>query len=135
SAEIATAIGVPVATGEIEATRWGFRALIEERAASIIQPDATVVGGVSEWMRIANMASGCDIPVAPHWMANLHVHLVASASNGLTVEYFLPEEDVFNFERLVVDPLRVSEGVIEVPVRPGHGIELDDAAVQRFTVA
>lgn len=135
SAEIAAALDVPVATGEIEATRWGFRDLMAQRAADILQPDATVVGGISEWMKIAHMAAGWDLPIAPHWVANIHVHLVAAIPNGLTVEYFLPEQDVLNFERLVREPLQVKDGMIRVPQRPGHGIEFDEEAVERFRVA
>lgn len=134
SAEVAAALDVPVATGEIEATRWGFRELLERRAADILQPDATVAGGVTEWMKIAHMAAGWDVPVAPHWMANLHVHLLAAVPNGLTVEVFVLEEDVLNFERIVQEPLQPVKGMIRVPQRPGHGVELDDQAVARYRI-
>ena len=134
SAEVAAALDVPVATGEIEATRWGFRDLLERRAADILQPDATVAGGVTEWIKIAHMAACWDIPIAPHWMANIHVHLLAAVPNGLTVEFFVLEEDVFNFERLVREPLQPVNGVIQVPQRPGHGVELDDEAVTRYRI-
>lgn len=134
SAEIAAALDVPVATGEVEATRWGFRELLDRRAADILQPDATVAGGVTEWMRIAHMAAGWDVPIAPHWMANLHVHLLAAVPNGLTVEFFVLDEDVFNFERMVREPLRPENGLLQVPQRPGHGVELDDQALARFQI-
>jgi D-arabinonate dehydratase len=134
SAEVAAALDVPVATGEIEATRWGFRDLLERRAADILQPDATVAGGVTEWMKIAHMAACWDIPIAPHWMANIHVHLLAAVPNGLTVEFFVLEEDVFNFERMVREPLQPVNGTIQVPQRPGHGVELDDEAVTRYRI-
>lgn len=134
SAQVAAALDVPVATGEIEATRWGFRDLLERRAADILQPDATVAGGVTEWIKIAHMAACWDVPVAPHWMANLHVHLLAAVPNGLTVEFFVLEEDVFNFERVVRERLRPENGVIPVPQWPGHGVELDDEAVARYRI-
>lgn len=134
SAEIAAALDVPVATGEVEATRWGFRELLDRRAADILQPDATVAGGVTEWMRIAHMAAAWDVPIAPHWMANLHVHLLAAVPNGLTVEFFVLDEDVFNFERMVLEPLQPENGLLQVPQRPGHGIELDDQALARFQI-
>jgi D-arabinonate dehydratase len=134
SAEVAAALDMPVATGEIEATRWGFRDLLERRAADILQPDATVAGGISEWMKIAHMAAGWDIPIAPHWMANIHVHLLGAVPNGLTVEFFVLEEDVLNFERIVREPLQPVEGLIQVPQRPGHGVELDDEAVAHYRI-
>jgi D-arabinonate dehydratase len=134
SAEVAAALDVPVATGEIEATRWGFRELLERRAADILQPDATVAGGITEWMKIAHMAAGWDVPIAPHWMANIHVHLLAAVPNGITVEFFVLEEDVFNFERMVREPLQPVEGKILVPQRPGHGVELEDEALTRYRI-
>jgi D-arabinonate dehydratase len=134
SAEIAAALDIPVASGEIEATRWGFRDLLERHAADILQPDATVAGGISEWIKIAHMAAAWDIPVAPHWMANLHVHLLAAIPNGLAVEFFVLEEDVFNFERIVREPLQPVNGMLQVPQRPGHGVELDDEAVARYKI-
>jgi D-arabinonate dehydratase len=134
SADVASATDIPVATGELESTRWGFRQLLDARAAAILQPDATVCGGVTEWMRIAHMAAGEDVPIAPHWMANVHVQLVAAVPNGLTVEYFVLDEDVLNFERIVSEPLVPRDGMIPVPQRPGHGIVLDEGAVARFRV-
>lgn len=132
SAEIAAALDVPVASGELESTRWGFLEILEHKAADIVQADATVVGGITEWMRVAHMAACKDIPIAPHWMANIHVHLVAAVPNGLTVEFFLLDEDVLNFERLVKEPLQPVNGMIRVPQRPGHGIELDEKALARY---
>ncbi len=134
SAEVAAALDIPIATGEIEATRWGFRDLLERHAADILQPDATVAGGITEWMKIAHMAACWDIPVAPHWMANLHVHLLAAVPNGLTVEFFVLEEDVLNFERIVREPLQPVKGMIQVPQKPGHGVELEDRAVARYRI-
>jgi D-arabinonate dehydratase len=134
-ATIASRTDVPVATGEIEATRWGFTALFERGSCEIAQADATVAGGVTEWLRIAHVASGYAIPIAPHWMANIHVPLVAAIPNGLTVEYFVLEQDVFNFERLVAQPLCPRGGSIPVPDRPGHGIVLDEDAVRSLMVA
>ena len=103
-AQIAAALDWPVATGEIHSSRWDFRALIEKRAADILQPDAGVLGGVGEWMRVAHAAATFDIPVAPHWHADIHVHLVAAVPNALTVEYFSLDEDIYNFERLLHGP-------------------------------
>jgi len=133
-AQIAAALDWPVATGEIHSTRWDFRALIEKRAADILQPDAGVIGGIGEWMRVAHAAATFDIPVAPHWHADVHVHLVAAVPNALTVEYFSLEEDIYNFERLLVDRLQPKDGLIPLRDRPGLGLELDRAAVERFRI-
>ncbi len=135
-AEIARTLEMPVATGEIHATRWDFRALIEQRAADILQPDAGVAGGVSEWVKIASTAASFNLPVAPHWHANLHVHLVAAAHNSMPVEYFALEQDIYNFERLLTRDtrLRPEGGRLPLPRRPGLGIALDAEAVERWRV-
>jgi L-alanine-DL-glutamate epimerase-like enolase superfamily enzyme len=133
-AELARKIDTPVATGEIHQTRWDFRGLLESRAAAILQPDAGVLGGVSEWMKVAHAAATFDIPVAPHWHADLHVHLAAAASNCLTVEYFRLEEDIYNFEALLSERLQPRDGSIALPQRPGLGLELDLEAIDRYTL-
>jgi L-alanine-DL-glutamate epimerase-like enolase superfamily enzyme len=104
--------------------------------ADILQPDAGVLGGVSEWMRTARTAESFGIPVAPHWHANLHVHLAAAAPNCVAVEHFALEKDIYNFEALITPETRteVRDGKLIVPDRPGLGIEFDPAQVQKFTV-
>ena len=134
-AEIARVLDLPVATGEIHATRWDFRDLIAQRAADILQPDAGVLGGISEWLKVAHTAASFDLPVAPHWHADVHVHLAAAVANCLTVEYFLLEEDIYNFERLLAERLRPKDGMIPLPQRAGVGLVLDDAAVARYRVS
>ncbi|MYA16271.1 MAG: mandelate racemase/muconate lactonizing enzyme family protein, partial [Gammaproteobacteria bacterium] len=135
-AEIARTLEMPVATGEIHATRWDFRDLVAERAADILQPDAGVLGGISEWMKVAHTAASFNLPVAPHWHANLHAHLVAAAHNSITVEYFAREQDIYNFERLVTPAtrLRLQNGRIPLSDRPGLGVEFDDQAIARWRV-
>ncbi|HLH73709.1 MAG TPA: mandelate racemase/muconate lactonizing enzyme family protein [Chloroflexota bacterium] len=136
STRIAQSVPMPVATGEIEATRWGFRDIIAAEAAQILQPDAVVLGGITEWLKVAHLAAAHDFPIAPHWNANVHAHLVAAVPNGLTVEYFHLDEDIYNFERLI-DPenrLQVKDGVIAVPQRAGIGVVLNDRLVEQFRI-
>jgi L-alanine-DL-glutamate epimerase-like enolase superfamily enzyme len=135
-AEIARTLEMPVATGEIHATRWDFRDLIAQRAADILQPDAGVLGGISEWIKVAHTAATFNLPVAPHWHANVHVHLVAAVSNSLTVEYFVLEQDIYNFERLVTPDTRLclQDGRLSLPAAPGLGITFDEQAITRWRV-
>jgi L-alanine-DL-glutamate epimerase-like enolase superfamily enzyme len=133
-AALARQLDLPIATGEIHQTRWEFRDLIERQAADILQPDAGVLGGVSEWLRVARAAETFDLPVAPHWHADVHVHLAAAARNCLTVEYFRLEEDIYNFERILAERLRPRDGQVAVPQRPGIGLVLDEDAVRHYSV-
>jgi L-alanine-DL-glutamate epimerase-like enolase superfamily enzyme len=126
---------IPVATGELEATRWGFAELIDHCAAHIVQPDACVVGGIGEWWRIAALAAEEEIPVIPHWHANLHAQLAAATPNCPTIEYFALSEGIYNFEQLVANPLVVEDGRVALDQTPGIGVELDWAAVAGHVIA
>ena len=132
-AQVAASVTTPVATGEIHATRWDFLNLVEQRAAAILQPDAGVCGGITEWRRIAAHAAAHDIPVAPHWLADLHVHLVAATPNAVWVEYFT-NFSVLTLGRLFSTSLQIVPGGLALPETPGLGITFDDEAVARYAI-
>lgn len=132
-AALAERCPIPIATGELEATRWGFAALIERRAAHILQPDACVAGGISEFVKIAHAADAFSLPIAPHWHANLHAPLVAAAPSGMTVEYFDAACNIFNFERLVANPVSIADGRIVLSDEPGIGVIIDREALIRYS--
>jgi len=131
-AELAGRSPIPVATGEIEATRWAFQDVLRQRAAAILQPDAGVCGGIGVWLEIARDAAAAGVDVAPHWHANLHAHLAAAADNCICIEYFALDEDVYNFEAVVSEPLRVQDGLAILGDAPGLGFDLDAEAIARF---
>jgi L-alanine-DL-glutamate epimerase-like enolase superfamily enzyme len=131
SAAIAARVDVPIATGEIHQTRWEFMDIIDRGAAAIIQPDAGVCGGITEFRRIAAYAAAHSITVAPHWLADLHVHLVAATPNATYVEFFTDTE-VLNLMEIFRSQLIVKDGELQLPQTPGIGIELDEEAVERF---
>lgn len=134
-ARIAGAISTPVATGELEATRWAFAELVERRAASILQPDATVCGGASEWLKIAHFAAALDIPIAPHYHWDYHTQLCATVPNAIFIEYFVAESGVKMFDTIVANPLKPRDGFIEPRAEPGFGIELIADEVARYRIA
>ena len=134
SAAIAQRLRTPIATGEIEAGRSAFMRLMDMKAAGILQPDATVVGGISEWLKVAHTAASKGIGVAPHWVPEIHVHLGACTPGVLALEYFHSGVGVLNFQELLATTLVVEEGEVVVPSNPGHGIDLDGEAVERFEV-
>lgn len=131
-AQIKAATVVPIAVGENEYTRFGFRDLMQSGGADILQADANIVGGITEWRHVASMASAHGIPLAPHGSAMLHVHLVAAVSNGLIVEHVVSEGET---EELLIDDLTLdAEGMIAPPQRPGHGIVLSEEVLARNRV-
>jgi L-alanine-DL-glutamate epimerase-like enolase superfamily enzyme len=83
---------------------------------------------------VGGAAATVGIPVAPHWHANVHAHLAAGAPNAIGVEHFELEKDIYNFERLLTTDTRlvVRDGAAHLSDRPGIGIELDEAAVERY---
>jgi D-arabinonate dehydratase len=130
--ELAKHTSIPIASGELESGRETFRNYVETGSAHILQADATVVGGITEWRRVAAMAACWNLPVAPHWIPDIHAHLLASVSNGWPVEYFLPEADILNFDKLVQKPLHVQDGWIHLSDEPGHGVRLDPDKVKSY---
>lgn len=135
-AVISRAVDTPVATGEVHQTRHEALALLQEGAVSILQTDAGVVGGITEWMTIARTALSYGVPVAPHWHANIHVHLVAAAENGLVVEHFAHGKGIYNMEKLLTPESRLEfkDGKVYVPERPGLGWEFDPEKLAYFEV-
>jgi L-alanine-DL-glutamate epimerase-like enolase superfamily enzyme len=135
-AHLARHLETIVATGEIHQTRWEFRDLISAGAADVLQPDVGVVGGITEWLRVADTAHTFGLQVAPHWHANVHAHLAAAIPNCLVVEHFALEKDIYNFERLLTPESRlpVGDGNVLLSDRPGIGITLDREVVDSLTV-
>ena len=121
----------PIATGERLLTRWGFREVFEKQAVALIQPDASHVGGISELKRVANMAEVYYMHIMPHcaigpvaFSACLHV--------DAAVPNFLMQEQIDQGlgEGFLKEPWRVQDGFIELPTKPGLGIEIDEAVLQ-----
>lgn len=132
-ARLAQRTSIPVATGEIEAGRWRFKELLDKGAAMILQTDAAVCGGVTEWRRIAATAASYGVTLAPHWFHDLHVHLVAATPNARFVEFF-PDDQVLNFRRLVGTQLTAEAGSLLLPQAPGLGFDFDGQSVERYAV-
>jgi len=125
--------GVPVATGEIEATRWGFAPLLEQAAVDMLQPDATVLGGITEFRKVAALAAAYDVPMYPHWMHHLNVSIVAAVPNAIMVEYF-PDRSVLNLGDVLQNDMTAIGGTLPVPQQPGLGLEFVPDALDHFAL-
>lgn len=130
-AQLATKTSITVATGEIEAGRWRFKELLEKRAAAILQADAAVCGGITEWRRIAHTAASYGVTMAPHWFHDLHAQLVAATPNACYVEFF-PDDKVLNFRRLIGPQLVTEKGRLILPQAPGLGFDFDEPAIGKY---
>jgi len=132
---VADVLDIPIASGELEYTVWGFRDLIASGAVDMIQPDATVLGGITEWMKVAALAKAYHIPVSPHWEQEVHMHLVGAFPNTLWVEYFMREIDVRVEDKIYKDFVVAKGGYLEIPDKPGLGIELNKEAIRMYRIA
>jgi L-alanine-DL-glutamate epimerase-like enolase superfamily enzyme len=125
AARVVTSLDVPVASGENEYTRWGFRDLIERGGAEIIQADPNKCGGISEWLKIAAMASAHHLPMAPHGNAPVGCSCVAAVENGLITESY-PVAHHNPYMR----PLDFRDGRIYLSERPGLGIQWNEDRIE-----
>ena len=141
---VKAALPIPIAGGECEFTRFGFRDLLVSRAIDIIQPDTCAAGGLSECKKIADMAEAFGVRYNPHvWGTGIAIaaslQLLAVLPSH-TPTSLAPVEPLLEFDRtehpirrsLLMQPIEHSIGIVRVPDGPGLGIEVDRAALARF---
>lgn len=142
--EVRSALGVPIAGGENAFTAYGFRSLFEHRAVDIAQPDVCAAGGFTACRHIAALALAHGVQVNPHvWGSSVgqaaSLHLIAALP--IANPSLFANEPVFEYdcsahpfrEQLVDRPLRQRDGWLERSDAPGLGIEVDRAALARFS--
>lgn len=136
-AEVRAATDIPIAAGESFSTRFDFLPLLQNRAIDILQPDPAIVGGISEVMKIAALASAHQLTLAPHlWGSALlfsaGLNLAAAVPNCVTLEYamgFNPMLRELTEERFVIE-----NGEVLVAERPGLGVTIREDFVERYRV-
>jgi D-arabinonate dehydratase len=122
----------PVALGDEQYGRWTFRGWIENQAVDILRPDATVTGGITEYIKIAALAACHDLPVAPHYYPDVHVHLAAAFPHTLCIETFDERSGIDSFHLIRKRPLRAEHGMMRVPDEPGLGLIVNEDALERY---
>jgi galactonate dehydratase len=127
-ADIARGTHLPIATGERVFTKWGFREILEKRAASILQPDLSHAGGITEVRLIAGMAEAYYVGIAPHNPLG-PISLAAGLQLAACIPNFLCQEQVSLGEGYLKQPFKVVDGFVDIPKGPGLGIELDEDAL------
>ncbi|HET8550116.1 MAG TPA: galactonate dehydratase [Bryobacteraceae bacterium] len=126
-AELARKTHIPIATGERIFTKWGFKEILEKRAATIIQPDVCYAGGITELRLIAGMAEAYYTPLAPH-NPNGPCSLAASLQVAGCIPNFLIQErgDAEHMDLLAKPLPPVTNGHRPLPTEPGLGITIDE---------
>jgi len=127
-ADIARGTHLPIATGERIFTKWGFREILEKKAASILQPDLCHAGGITECRLIAGMAEAFYAAIAPHNPLG-PISLAAGLHLAASIPNFLCQEQSSLGVGYIKQPFQVRDGYIDIPTSPGLGIELDENAL------
>jgi L-alanine-DL-glutamate epimerase-like enolase superfamily enzyme len=125
-ARVAAALDTPIASGETEYTRYGFRRMLELRSADILMPDLQRVGGVSEFIRVGHMAESYDIPVSSHLFPETSLQVLGALANTIYLEY-MPW-----FSKLYNETIKFAEGQAIVPERPGWGFTFNQDYVSHL---
>jgi D-galactarolactone cycloisomerase len=131
-AQAATFGTVPLAAGENHYTRFEFHRLIEDRTVTILQPDLSKSGGITECLRIAHLASAWKLPINPHTsMTGLNmaatIHFLCAVDNGGYFEGDVSKGNLFRDE-LVSAPFAVgADGCVAPLEKPGIGVEVNEA--------
>jgi D-galactarolactone cycloisomerase len=138
---------IPVAGGECEFTRYGFRDLIAGGCVDIAQPDLTVCGGFTAWFDILTLAKTYGVGLVPHvWGSGIAVaaalHAVATVPPVPHTVNPIPlaNETVLEFDRkhnplrdeLLDEPFTLTNGCVAIPDRPGLGVTVREEALNRF---
>ncbi len=125
---------MPLAVGEDRAGVDDFVPLIGRDEVDYIRIDATVCGGITEFLRVAALAATRGRLLSPHVFPELHVHLAAGVPNVLGVETVGADSPVSPIYRLL-EPLEVRAGVVTPPEQPGIGLVFDDDALAHYAVS
>ena len=125
-AHLSDVLDVPIAAGEHLFGLDQFQKTFDARAVDIAIIDLARVGGITPWMKIAALAEARGIPVAGHVIPEAHVHLLAAAPNGHLVEYMPRSVPIFD------TALRLEDGHLLAPQAPGLGVELNEAACEKY---
>ncbi len=120
--QLASALDTSIATGEMLSSVAEHISLIDHRSVDIIQPDAPRIGGITPFLRLANLADQAGLQLAPHFAMEIHVHLAAAYPREPWVEHFEWLDPLFN------EKLETRDGRMFVPDRPGLGVTLSDQA-------
>jgi galactonate dehydratase len=136
--DIRASTSTPICCGENVYMRWGFREILEKRAADIIMPDFQKCGGLLESRKIADMAHTYYVPVAPHAVTS-PIGMMATAQVCAAIPNFLAQEwhwiDSLDLWRnWVKEGDIIQEGFITLPDRPGIGAEMNDDAARKAQV-
>jgi len=125
-ARVSAALTMRIATGETDYGSLAMKRHLDLRVADVLMPDLQRMGGVTGFMQAATLCEAYHQPVSSHLFMEASCHLLAAVPNGLILEHMAWWQELF------AEPLRVIDGHVIVPDRPGIGRALDPTALARF---
>lgn len=135
TAEVRASTSIPIAAGESEYTAFDVRDLIEVRALDVVQPDSAIIGGITEAMRVSQLAHTYQLELAPHcwgsafsFMAGVNVAFASPAA--VVIEFSLGGNPMMY--ELVKEKIEVVDGLISAPSAPGLGLTPNWDFVKEF---
>lgn len=131
-AQVASSISIPVAMGESHYTMMQFRDIIRQKAAAILQNDPAYVGGISAFVQYAGVVAFLGLKLVPHGSHDLNVQLGMALPEIVQMEYMDLQSQSFQIQRILQNPVVAHQGVICAPEGPGHGLILNERAVQKY---
>ena len=133
--EITRSTTIPIATGERNTTRWGFREIVEKKAAAILQPDIRHCGGILEMRKIATLAEFHYVALAPHSAADPVGVAASIQAMAATPNFMIQEYGGGAGDSLFVEPLTFKDGFIELSQKPGLGFEISEEGLEKNRAA
>ena len=125
-ARIAADVKTPIQTGENLVDTFEMARAIAARSLDYVMPDVQRIGGVTGWLRAAALAHAHGIEMSSHLFPEFSVHLLGATPTCHWLEFMDWAEPVLR------EPLRVKDGLAQIPDRPGAGIVWNEDAVQRY---
>ena len=139
--ELTRSTTLRIAMGETECNRFGVRDRLVGRECDVLLPDVCRAGGISETLRIAQLADVFGVSWASHVSTSTPVHLVAGLHVGAVTPNFLISELPYGFAEgpfgnvLLTEPIEITGGRMALTDKPGLGIDLDEAAVEKLVAS
>ena len=139
--EFSRTVNIPIATGERNFTRWGFKRMLTRGGVDILQPDVSHCGGILEMRKIAAMAEAFDVAVAPHCPLGPIALAACLQVDFCTPNAFIQEQSLnihynagYDLLKYMENPevFRYRDGYVDLMSEPGLGIRVDEAYVRQM---